>query len=335
MSTATTMPAPSGLPTLNITDRTVAINLTIGRPGNSKKVSKSQISEKTENSTITQDAAVEVDADKDLVGVSKKLLKSKELQAIVKHDAESADWVKARSVPSMFKKGIHLVKIQAVQQIEDYLLEAQRVRKEVLIPAFLAVYDQQRQEAEQHLRGIYNAADYPPRGVVAASFVFEWQYITFATPGKLKEISADFFEREKAKAAEKWSQATEQAKILLRVQMKDLVDHLVERMTPGDDGKRKVFKKTTVSNISEFLANFSLRNVTDDAEMDFLVGQAKKLLDGVDPEQLRKSEVDAECLQKGFSTVKTFLDAMVEDAGSRKIVFDQEEEEEEASNPFA
>ena len=77
-----------------------------------------------------------------------------------------------------------------------------------------------------------------------------------------------------------------------------------------------------------------MRDITSDAEMEFLVGQAKQLLNGVDPKTLRTSEVDAECLVTGFKTVQTFLDGMVVDAGSRKIVFSPEDENDE-ENPFA
>ena len=312
-----TIPTPAVTPDINITDKTICISLEFGRIGNSKKVSTAEI---------------EVNADSELIAVSKKLLKSKELAAIVKHDAETAEWVKNRSVPSMFRRGVYLVKLEAVEQIENYLQERSPQRDD-LIQAFLEVYDAQKGEAEQHLRDVYDPTDYPPRGVVASRFAFEWSWIAFNTPTKLKEISTGFWEMEKAKAAAKFENATENAKLLLRVQMKELVDHLVERMTPGEDGKRRIFKSTTLSNITEFLDTFSLRNITSDSEMEYLVTQAKSLLNGVDPETLRKSDVDAECLATGFGTVKKFLDDMVTTAGSRKITFDQEAEEE--SNPFA
>jgi len=329
MSTTMT-PMPAAAPGMNITDKTVALNLTFGRVGNSKKVPKSQIQEKAAgDATPTQDCAVEVDADKNLVGVSKRLLKSKELADIQSHDSEVAQWVKDRSVPSMFRRGIYLVKIEAVQQIEEYL-QAAAAKRADLIAKFLAVYDKQKAEAEQHLRGVYDPQDYPPKGVVAATFVFEWSYITFATPAKLKEISSDFFEKERAKAEAKWSQATEEAKLLLRAQMKDLVDHLLERLEPGEDGKKKIFKSSTVSNIATFLENFKIRNVTDDAEMELLVGNAQKLLSNIDPKDLRENEAVRSNMAAGFGMVKTFLDQMVETAGSRKIVLEEEPETEES-----
>ncbi len=109
--------------------------------------------------------------------------------------------------------------------------------------------------------------------------------------------------------------------------MKDLVDHLIERLQPGEDGKRKKFHASNVQNISTFLDNFQIRNVTDDAELAQLVEVSKQLLSGVSPDDLRKNEVDRECLTKGFGKVKEFLDTMVETAGSRKIVLEEEPEE--------
>jgi hypothetical protein len=286
------------------------------------------------NSKKVASAEVEVDADKDLVGVTKKLLKSKEWTAVKSFDTETSNWVKNRSVPSMFRKGVSLVKMDFVEAVETYLNE--RVpQREALVQAFMEVYEAQKTEAELHLRSLYNLKDYPPRAAVESRFYFEWSWIMFSVPGKLKEISAGFFKMEQAKAAAKWENATENAKLLLRAQMKKLVDHLVDRMTPGEDGKRKTFQKTTVSNLTEYLENFSVRNVTSDAELEYLVEQSKKLLNGADPELLRKNDVDADCLAKGFSTVKQFLDTMVQDAGSRKITFSEESDEDSPDdNPF-
>lgn len=181
------------LPALNVTEKTVCISITFGALGNSRKVSTSE---------------VEVDTDKSMIRVNKTLLDAAELKAITKHDGELRSWLVDISLPSFFRAGFYLVPIAAIEKVQERLLEGQTKRAE-LVEAFLKVYKQRKSEAETRLKGLYNPTDYPAPSRVRAMFVFEWSWISFTTPGKLKEISASFFEQEQQKAATKWAQATE------------------------------------------------------------------------------------------------------------------------------
>jgi hypothetical protein len=303
VSTAIQPPMASTTATDNITDKTICLNVSFGRLGNNKKVATSE---------------VEADTDKSMLHVSKTLLESPELKAVDRHDKAIIIWLKNICLPSLFRNGIYLVPIAAIPMVEEFMKKSANERSE-LVKAFMQTYAQRREESKEKLQGLYDPTEYPGAVQVASSFVFEWNYITFSTPGKLKDISADFFEQEKAKAESKWSQATEQVQLLLRVKMKELVDHMLERLEPGEDGKAKRFHESNVTNLKDFMETFSLRNISDDAQLQYLIDASQKILDGVDVKDLRKNEVTRDCLQKGFTQVKTFLDTLVEEAGSRKI----------------
>ena len=300
------------LPTLNVTEKTVCISITFGALGNSRKVSTSE---------------VEVDADKSMIRVNKTLLDAAELKAITKHDGELRSWLVDISLPSFFRAGFYLVPIAAIQKVQERLTEGQTKRAD-LIEAFLKVYKQRKSEAETRLKGLYNPTDYPAPSRVRAMFVFEWSWISFTTPGKLKEISATFFEQEQQKAATKWAQATEEITLLLREQLKEMVDHMVERLTPGEDGKANRFHSSSLANLNQFFENFKLRNVTDDAQLDMIVQSAQQLLSGVDAQSIRDNEAVRDNTAKGLGLVKQCLDSLVVEAGSRKITFESEEEAE-------
>ena len=77
-----------------------------------------------------------------------------------------------------------------------------------------------------------------------------------------------------------------------------------------------------MENLNEWLDNFELRNVTDDAALSKLVEEAKLLVAGADVKELRKNEAARDGLRKQFTAVKEQLDLLVEEAGSRKIVFE-------------
>lgn len=300
---------PPPLPTLNITDKTCCVSISFGCVGNSRKVSTSQ---------------VEVDTDKSLLAVSKKLLDSAELTAISKHDADTRSAVMAVSLPSLFKTGVYLVPIPAIEKVQQLLTDAQ-VKRLALIDVFMKAYKERKGQAEVRLKALFNPQDYPSPARVRAAFEFDWQWVSFSTPGKLKEISSEFFKQEQEKAAAHWQQATNEITLLLRTGLKDLVDHMVDRLTPSDDGKTKKFHSSTIENIKEFLANFSIRNVTDDSQLEMIVKSAQSLLSGIDAKTIRTNEAVRDSTKHGFELVKQCLDGLVIDAGSRKIILDDEE----------
>ena len=79
-----------------------------------------------------------------------------------------------------------------------------------------------------------------------------------------------------------WLEASSEIQQVLRQSMADLVAHMAERLKDGSDGKPLKFKQSTVSNLVEFLSNFSFRNVIlDDRQLQDLVGRARDLLQGV------------------------------------------------------
>ncbi len=294
---------------LSISDKTVCISIQFGSLGNSRKVSTSEI---------------EVDADKKLLHVSKKLLDSKELRAISKHDSDTRQALLSKALPSMFRSGVYLIPIPAIQQVEVDLQEA-KIERAGLIEKFLSVYAGEKSKAEERLKGLYNSHDYPSIEAVRNTFTFEWQYLSFSTPGKLKEISHGFFEQEQQKAAAKWATATDEIRLMLRVKLKDLVDHMTERLAPDDGGGPKRFQKSSVTKITEFLENFKVQNITDDAQLDQIVGHCRAILNGVDAEAIRQDDTMRAYVSKGFSAVKQCLDLLVEDAGTRRIDISEDE----------
>lgn len=295
---------------LNITESTVCINISFGRMGNTRKLQPSQISVgDAENPT-----------DKRLVKAQKQLFESKEYAAIGTFDGETKRYLQSICLPSPFREGIYLVSMKAVEKIKEYL-EGREAKRPELVEAFIAVYEKCKADAETRLGSVFNAADYPMIGQVRKSFYMEWNFVSFATPGKLKEISKGFFEAEQAKASAKWAEATDEVRLLLRASLKELVDHMLERLTPGEDGKAKIIRGSTVTGLIEFLNNFELRDVTNDAQLNTLITSCKQLMSGVDVESIRKNEAVRDGMAAGFKLIQSHLDGMVEEAG-RAIEFE-------------
>lgn len=292
-------------PGVDLARKTVCIKVRVSTMGNTRKVSTSQI---------------EADADKDLLRVSKHLLDSAELKAIGRFDGEVRRFLYNLCLP--FEIGIHLLPIAALETVEQRLRQFAAERGQ-LVAAFLAAYPSLCQTAPTRLRALYNPADYPPAPDVARQFGFSWQYVSFGVPEQLKGISQEVFEQEREKAAQRMAEASSEIQLVLRETMAKLVQHMADRLTEGSDGKPLRFKETTVSNLVEFLANFEFRNVTDDAQLQSLVGQARGLLQGISTDDLRTTGGLRSQVQLGMTAIAGQLDTMLTKAG-RKFRFEEE-----------
>jgi hypothetical protein len=293
-------------PGVDLARKTVCVKVRISTMGNTRKVPTTQI---------------EADADKTLLRVSKHLLDSAELKAIGRWDNEIRRFLYEICLP--FEIGIHLLPVAALEMVEERLRTFAEGR-ERLVEAFLAAYPALCASAAVRLRSLYNPADYPPADEVRRQFGFAWQYVSFGVPDQLKGISERVWEQEREKAAQRMAEASEEIQQVLRESMARLVQHMAERLKEGADGKPLRFKESTVSNLVEFLANFEFRNVTDDQQLQKLVGEARELLQGVNAEDLRTTGAVRSKVQQGVNALAAQLDTMVVKTGGRKFRLDEE-----------
>jgi hypothetical protein len=287
----------------DLAQRTVCVKVRLGRLGNTRKVSNSQ---------------VEVDTDKSLIRVSKHLLDSKELRAIANFDGEIRRYLYDTCLP--FEAGIHLCPFALLEQTEAKLRDF-AARRQQLVAAFLGAYPALCKEAAQRLRALYNPGDYPPVEYVEQQFTFLWQYISFGVPDQLREISTKIWQEEREKAAQVMAEAGQEIQQVLRAAMAELVKHMRDRLKDGPDGKPLRFKESTVSNLVEFLGSFDFRNVTDDAELKALVDRARAIVAGVDAEALRTTTDLRARVQQEMADLAAELDTMIVKKPGRKFRF--------------
>ena len=276
----------------DLAQRTVCVKVRLGRLGNTRRVSNSQ---------------VEVDTDKSLIRVSKHLLDSQELRLIANFDGEVRRYLYDTCLP--FDAGIHLCPLGLLEPIEGKLREF-GTRRQELVKAFLA-YPTLCQDAAKRLRSLYNPADYPPLEYVEQQFTFIWQYISFGVPDQLREISTKIWQDEREKAALVMAEAGLEIQQVLRTAMAELVKHMRDRLKDGPDGKPLRFKETTVSNLVDFLGTFDFRNVTDDADLKSLVDRARTMLAGLSADALRTTGDLRAKVQQGMADLADELDTVI------------------------
>ncbi len=107
---------------------------------------------------------------------------------------------------------------------------------------------------------------------------------------------------------------------MLTLEAKKLADHMADRLSPDPEtGKRKIFHATNISNITEFLANFSLRTVGTNEALEEQIKRMRELISGIDPQSLKDNDKLREDVAAGFSKLSKSLDALVVDKPKRFI----------------
>ncbi len=272
----------------SLSQSTVILQVKFGLLGDSRKVSASQ---------------VEVDTDKQLLRVAKKILVSAEFEAIRQLDRKVKKYLDSVCVP--FETGTRFLAVPLIEDVDRKLREFERERAD-LVDRFLDSYPTLCESMSDRLRVLHNPTDYPPIDMVKARFYFTWRYVAYGVPGQLKTISGRIWQEEREKG-------------LLRESMSELVNHMVERLDASENGKPKVFKKSTVANLGDFLATFDFRNIANDTELKEQVDKARALLAGVTAEEIRTTADLRSRLKTGMSEIGTKLDAMVITMPRRKF----------------
>jgi hypothetical protein len=297
--------------------RTVCLELKTSVFGTVRKVS-------TDKVEVTPEAGeAEARADKALLRVSKRIIDSPELSKIMVHVHTVRTRMRQLSVPTtIFRYGCYGVPIRLVDRVDEILNIAEREFNS-LVSDFVAAYPRLVREAAERLGELYSPTDYPTADQVRDRFAFKFAYSTFDVPSTLQGISSALFQREREKAEARWSEAGTEIRDALRVGFAGMVDKMMEILTPGEDGKPKTFRRSSIDGFREFMATFEGRNVTDDAELSALVDKARRILDGASLESIRRDEPIRERLLERFEEVKTAVAPMVVSA-RREIHFDDE-----------
>lgn len=269
-------------------------------------------------SRVLPDQQYEVDADRAMVRATKKILECPEYEFLLQLKRSIHRRLRTLALPGeILRAGVYPISVAMVEAVEK-TLEDFSVRWGVGVLGLEQVWDLRVREIEDRLRALYDEADYPSWERVRGCFGVRWNYFTMNTPQVLQAISAMLFTREQAKATVQWNEMLDEIRDGLRLTFKELVDALVDKLTPRPDGTRK--KLVGVDRLLEFLDTFSKKDVADDEQLRMLVEEVRGLLNGQDVSRIRKDQGLREVVQERMQSVKVVLDTLIEDAPVRQIV---------------
>jgi hypothetical protein len=103
-------------------------------------------------------------------------------------------------------------------------------------------------------------------------------------------------------------------------ELSGVVSHLNERLSGQEDGKPKVFRDSAIENLHEFFERFRHLNVRSNEQLDELVGQAQRIVRGVEPQSLRDNTGLRQQIATQLSGVGAVLDGLLVDRPRRNIL---------------
>lgn len=220
-------------------------------------------------------SGVDVGADKSRFKLTKKLIESKELDAITEYQTELYTWATGRSVPSFFRDGVYLVKKSMAEEFNAKLEAGVYKLQNELVPAMLATYPEAIEAARQALNGQFSISDYPQNGEMASRFGIEWNWIAIGVPD---DLPLELRKAEAEKITAQFKDAEEQIMTALREGFAGIITHVTDRLTPGSNGKDKIFRDTLFADLTEFVGTFNARNLINDTQLEAMVGKANEIL---------------------------------------------------------
>lgn len=264
-------------------------------------------------------------ADQNMVGISKKLLNSPELQAIDTLDREIDHYLRLYAIPTVTQPGLYAVPVATVQ---DVVAEVERLaaKREELVEAAADAYDMRVAQSLTALADMGRRSDYPTRTEFKRRYYVEYFFMQMGVPAELADISQELYKREVAKAREEGKMMLEEMKDALRLGLKTLVDKARDRLTRYDRREQRSFKQSGIDSIMEFIGTFDARNVLGDDDLRVQVDKLRKVLDGLDAEDIRDSESLRGYTLKAFNDVAGSLDGMIQNSRGRVFAFDEMEE---------
>ena len=290
--------------TANILERSMCLVLSRHYLGNHRKVRTEAVVEAAGGEAGRVDSAQ--------VKSTKRLVDNAVLRPANRILGEVQDGLRRRAIAAhrVFGERTYLLPMLAAEEADQWLEgKARELRVEAALIAenYTAAVEEQRTK----LGPLFDITQYPTLDEVRSAFWFEWHYVQFKAPEKLESVSSAAYQSALKREGRLVAAAFDEVRLVMRESLRDLVSELTEKLRPSEDGKRKQLRSTALEDVHEFMASFAVKNLTDDAELEAMAERVRRLLHGVDVEQLRDMDALRLNLQAELQKATAELDDLV------------------------
>ena len=269
-------------------------------------------------------AAESFGAESDFLSAGKKLLDTKHAayKEVTATRGRAIHYCKSLTLPYP-EPGIRLIRHE---QIDGFNQQMAAFRDELgsAVAKLEGHCDELKTAARRRLGELYDLHDYPP--TLRGLFDLAWEFPNVQPPDYLLQLNPAIYEQEKSRIAGRFEEAVRLAEQAFVNEFAGLVSHLCERLSAEASGEKKIFRDTAVTNLVEFFNRFRQLNIQSNDQLDELVGQAQRLVRGVEPQTLRANETLRQHVATQLSSVQAALDGMMIDRPRRNLVRNRSKE---------
>ena len=267
-------------------------------------------------------AAESFGAEGDFLSAGKKLLDTRHaaFKAVTAVRGQVTQFWKGNTLPYP-DAGVRLIRQDGIEPFNRQMLSF-KAELEKAVHNLDDHYADLKAAAQTRLGSLFDPRDYPPglRGL----FDLAWEFPNVQPADYLLQLSPAIYEQEKARVTARFEEAVRLAEQAFVGEFANLVSHLTERLSTGQEGERKIFRDSAVANLTEFFQRFKQLNVGSSEQLDTLVHQAQQIVHGVQPQELRDNEFLRQHIATSLAGVQASLEGMMVDRPRRKIVRNQE-----------
>jgi hypothetical protein len=173
-------------------------------------------------------------------------------------------------------------------------------------------------DARQRLGRLFDPKDYP--STVRGLFDLAWDFPSVEPPAYLMQIAPDVYEEERRRVVGRFEEAVKLAEQAFTTEFAKLLAHLTERLEEGENGSRKVFRDSAVTNLTNFFDRFRMLNVSSNPQLDALVEEARRLVAGVGPQVLRDDAALRGEVAEAMSGLQARVESLITEVPRRRIV---------------
>lgn len=273
---------------------------------------------KSLSSDQRQQAANQFGAEQKYISAGKKLIDTAHpaMRAVNQVRRQIVDYWKEMSLPFP-ESGIRLVRHDDLARL-DGQLELYREQLAAAVDELQGAYDEIKQQARERLGDLYCEDDYP--GTFVGLFAVEWGFPNVEPPDYLRRLRPEIYQDECSRVRTRFTEAVRLAEQSFAEELSELVSHLSERLTGGDDGKPKVFRDSVIENLNDFFDRFARLNISSNEELEDLVQRARTVVSGVHPQTLRDNQSLRQTVATQLSGVQSVLDGLMVDRPRRRIL---------------
>lgn len=213
------------------------------------------------------------------------------LDAVVKYAAKIRLWNTQQTIP-WSDSGTRIVTMENLfsggykRQLDDHKIEFDR-----LAANFISIYPTLISAAAFQLGDLFDRDEYPEVDTLEKRFKFNYSLIPIPTSG---DFRIDIAEQAKAELiADYERQFTERLNNAMRDvwdRLYDCLSHMSERLASDDEGKRKVFHGTLLTNAQDLITLLSRLNVTNDPKLEQARRDLQAALVNTDISSLKDSD---------------------------------------------